>query len=102
MSELVALLGDNEVGRIQRSRIGKLSFVYAEAWLHSRNAYPLSLSMPLALSEHSHEIIEPFLWNLLPDHELIVERWSRQFQVSARNVFGLIAAVGEDCASPRT
>lgn len=35
---------------------------------------------------------------LLPDSEAVLERWGRKFHVSARNVFGLLAAVGEDCA----
>jgi len=34
----------------------------------------------------------------LPDNEMVLERWARKFQVSARNVFGLISHVGEDCA----
>jgi hypothetical protein len=25
--------------------------------------------MPLGLTEHPHRIVEPFLWNLLPDNE---------------------------------
>jgi hypothetical protein len=28
----------------------------------------------------------------------VLERWAQRFQVSARNAFGLIANVGEDCA----
>ena len=32
------------------------------------------------------------------DDEMVLDRWARKFQVSARNAFGLIACVGEDCA----
>jgi serine/threonine-protein kinase HipA len=34
---------------------------------------------------------------LLPDNELVLDRWAKRFQVSARNAFRLIANVGEDC-----
>jgi len=96
--ELVVLLNDAEVGRVQRNRRGQLQFAYRDAYRVDRNAYPLSLSMPLVRREHQHAVIEPFLWNLLPDNELIIERWARRFQVSARSAFSLIAVVGEDCS----
>lgn len=96
--ELVVLLGDATVGRLQRDRRGRVQFTYEEPFRNERDAYPLSLSMPLARAEHGREVVEPFLWNLLPDNELILERWARRFQVSARSAFSLLAAVGEDCA----
>jgi serine/threonine-protein kinase HipA len=52
--------------------------------------------MPLASSGHDAEIVEPFLSNLLPDNQNVLERWARQFGVSARNPFALLAHVGED------
>lgn len=98
MTELVTLLGDREIGRLRRSQNGRLSFQYDERWQNARAAYPLSLSMPLASREHRHAVVEPYLWGLLPDNELIVQRWARRFQVSPRNAFALLANVGEDCA----
>jgi serine/threonine-protein kinase HipA len=97
LSELIALLDGREVGRVRQQR-GRLSFAYAPSWREAQGAYPLSLSMPLAMSEHPHSAIEPFLWGLLPDNDFVLQRWGAQFHVSARNVFGLIAEVGEDCA----
>jgi serine/threonine-protein kinase HipA len=75
-----------------------LTFSYDPAWREEDDAYPLSLSMPLAAREHGPDSIEPFLWGLLPDNEQVLDRWARRFQVSARNVFALIGHVGEDCA----
>lgn len=95
---LVALLAETEIGRIRRDKTGRLSFVYDEAWRHTEGAYPLSLSMPLAAAQHGSAQIEAFLWGLLPDNEFILSKWAQTFQVSARNVFALIAHVGEDCA----
>jgi len=102
--ELVTLLGDLPVGRLRRNPQarhapeGRLTFAYDPAWAGAEGAYPISLSMPLALEEHGHAEIEPFLWGLLPDNEMIIERWAQRFAISARNAFALISRVGEDCA----
>src|SRR5271154_3387933 len=94
--ELVALVENREMGRVRRDRNGRLSFTYSEDWRTTADAFPLSLSMPLALGEHGHAKIDPYLWGLLPDNEQVLDKWGRKFHVSARNAFGLIAHVGED------
>ncbi len=96
--ELIALLDGRETGRVTRDTSGRLSFTYNEEWRAADNAYPLSISMPLALSRHGHAKIDPFLWGLLPDNEMVLDHWARKFHVSARNAFSLITNVGEDCA----
>ncbi|HKT20518.1 MAG TPA: type II toxin-antitoxin system HipA family toxin [Stellaceae bacterium] len=96
--ELITLLGGQIAGRIRPRKGGRLSFIYEQSWREADDAYPLSLSMPLAAREHEHETVEAFLWGLLPDNEQILDRWARKFQVSPRNVFALISHVGEDCA----
>lgn len=98
MSELIALVNGREMGRVTRSNRGRLAFGYAEEWRAARGGYPLSLSMPLAAIEHGHRPVEAFLWGLLPDNDVVLERWARRFQVSARDPFALIRHVGEDCA----
>lgn len=99
MTDVLVVLADGRVmGEIRRSRAGRLTFVYDRDWRASTNAYPLSLSMPLVIAEHEHGRIEPWLWGLLPDNEAILARWAQRFQVSPRNVFALLSAVGEDCA----
>jgi serine/threonine-protein kinase HipA len=97
-NELVALLDGNEVGRVRNDARGRLTLVYDSNWRGTRGAYPLSLSMPLAAEEHGPAVVQAFLWGLLPDNERVLDRWAKKFQVSARNVFGLISHVGEDCA----
>jgi serine/threonine-protein kinase HipA len=97
-SELIAILDGQIVGRVTSSTRARLTFIYDEKWRSAPNAYPLSISMPLALTEHPHRVIESFLWNLLPDNQNILDGWGRKFQVSARSAFALISAVGEDCA----
>jgi serine/threonine-protein kinase HipA len=96
--ELIALLDGRETGRVVRDNRGKLTFTYNEQWRNAADAYPLSLSMPITLAEHPNAKIDPFLWGLLPDNEIILANWARKFHVSARYAFSLIAYVGEDCA----
>lgn len=95
-NELVALYDDTEIGRVHRS--GRVHFVYDESWRHERNAFPISLSMPLAASRHEHAKVDAFLWGLLPDNSRILQRWAQKFHTSDSNAFGLIAHVGNDCA----
>ena len=96
--ELITLLGGQVVGKVHQRKGGRLNLVYEQSWRDADDAYPLSLSMPLAAREHDHKVIEAFLWGLLPDNQQILDRWARRFQVSPRNVFALISHVGEDCA----
>jgi serine/threonine-protein kinase HipA len=96
--ELIALLDGKEVGRVRNDARGRLAFVYDEEWRNAADAYPLSLSMPLAAKEHRRVVTEAYLWGLLPDNERVLDRWGAKFRVSARNAFALIGHVGEDCA----
>jgi serine/threonine-protein kinase HipA len=98
MTDLVALLDGKEVGRVHKDARGRVTFVYDDQWRNVPEAYPLSLSMPIAAKEHGRSAVEAFLWGLLPDNEQILARWAAKFQVSARNVLALISHVGEDCA----
>jgi len=59
--ELIALLDGRETGRVVRDNRGKLTFIYNEAWRNAADAYPLSISMPVALAEHGNARIDPFL-----------------------------------------
>jgi len=97
-AQLFVLLGNHPVGRLTRDDAGSLTFEYAEAWLADEDAYPLSLSMPLIRARHSGDVVAAYLWGLLPDNEIILDGWAKRFKVSARNPFGLLANVGEDCS----
>ncbi len=99
MSEELVVVADRRImGEIRRDRRGRLTFAYDDRWRSMDGAYPLSLSMPLVVGEHGPGRIEPRLWGLLPDNEAVLARWGQRFQVSPRNAFALLGAVGEDCA----
>jgi serine/threonine-protein kinase HipA len=95
---LIALLSGRPVGRVEQGHEGRLTFRYDDDWLSVESAIPLSLSLPLTSRTHKHERIEAFLWGLLPDNDVILERWGKRFHVSPRNPFALLSHVGEDCA----
>jgi serine/threonine-protein kinase HipA len=55
--------------------------------------------MPVQIQSHSDHVVTPWLWNLLPDNEVVIARWARRFQVSASSPFSLLATpIGADCA----
>ena len=97
--ELHLFCGGNVMGQVLREpRRNKLLFRYEQAWQSDPDSVPLSLSMPLTATEHRHDVIEPFLWGLLPDNDGVLRRWGTKFQVSPKNAFALLSHVGEDCA----
>jgi serine/threonine-protein kinase HipA len=95
---LVVLMEGRQAGLIAMDRAGRFTLRYGEAWRGERNATPLSLSMPIARRDHQDAPVRAFLWGLLPDNERVLDRWAQTYQVSARNPFGLLSHVGEDCA----
>jgi serine/threonine-protein kinase HipA len=95
--ELVAFVRGTEMGRVCQNARGTLSFAYASAWRERDGAFPLSLSMPLALTEHGDAVVRAFLEGLLPDNADILREWGQRFHVSAGNPFALLSRVGEDC-----
>lgn len=98
MKELIVLLSGRPAAVVRQDRHGRLGLEYYEDWQNARGSFPLSLSMPLATSEHGHAVVDAFIWGLLPDNELILDRWAKRYQVSPRNAFALMTRVGEDCA----
>lgn len=98
MKSLIACVGGERMGVVIQRAHGRVGFEYDEAWASRAGSHWLSLSMPTSVVEHANDVVAPFLWGLLPDNPQVLERWARQFQVSAGNVFDLIANVGEDCA----
>ncbi len=91
--------GGKWMGRMDRDRKrDRLSFHYEAAWRSDSDAFPLSLSMPLAATEHGHDSVESFIWGLLPDNDGVLRRWGERFHVSPRNPFHLLWHVGEECA----
>jgi serine/threonine-protein kinase HipA len=92
------LLHGAPIGTLQPLPRNRWQLRYTEAWTQEKRAHPLSLSMPLNRLTHPHEVLEPFVANLLPDSFEVLQRWGRRFQVSAGDPLALLRHVGEDCA----
>ncbi len=86
-------------GRLSRFENNRLTFTYDEQYLNNPNATPLSVSMPLREFGYDDKKISPWLWGLLPDSEAVLQRWAREFSISAASPFAFLATpIGLDCA----
>lgn len=97
-TELVILVEGVIMGRVyeQTDRGGTLSFQYDSDWLDLKDAFPLSVSMPLTEASYRQRFIKTFLANLLPENPAVLEAWEKKYHVSRHNPFGLLRHVGED------
>lgn len=94
---LDVFLGDVLVGQLEQDASGTVRFQYAQAWVDSPDAVPLSASLPLRTERFSRNETRPFFAGVLPEEEsrrLIAKR----FGISDRNDFALLARIGAECA----
>jgi serine/threonine-protein kinase HipA len=100
MSDRLAVLLDDAVaGTLERTAHGRLAFTYDDDYAGRPAPTPLSLSLPTQVRRHVGTALEAWLWGLLPDNDIVLRRWSREFHVSATSPFALLSTpVGEDCA----
>ena len=76
---------------------GRLRFRYDTHWLKSSGVMALSQSLPLQVEAFDDQVCRPFFAGLLPEGDLR-RRIAQQCQLSRANDFGLLAAIGGDCA----
>lgn len=94
--DLRVLIDGSEIGSVLQDKRGKFRFAYDDSYRKSPTAIPLSISMPLSVSEHVDSAIRPFMWGLLPDNDDTLNNWGRRFGVNPRNPFALLGEIGED------
>ncbi len=90
-------IADMLAGVIEQRANGNFRFEYHPAYAEGPLRIPLSYSMALTRREHGTRQIGNWMWGLLPDNEVTLNRWSQRIKVSARNPFALLRAMGEDC-----
>lgn len=78
-----------------------LQLHYENDWREAREAFPISLSMPLDTADHSPEVIAYWLMNLLPEGEPL-RAMTRALGVAREDLLGLIAETGRDLAGALT
>ncbi|GEM_PF-2560188 len=91
---LAVLLYGRHVADLEQTRGGQHLLNYRS----DPGATPISLTMPLAGGPFAQRVVDPFLDGLLPERQAAREAMSREFDVSARNPFALLAHMGLDCA----
>lgn len=97
-TELAFALYGHRAGLITR-RGATLRLTYDTTYAESRDATPLSLSMPVgAGNSWGNRFVEAHLRGLLPDHADVRARWAARFGLRDRDTLGLVAAIGTDVA----
>jgi serine/threonine-protein kinase HipA len=97
MTRLAFALYGKRAGILEREG-GTLTLTYDSDYLDDPTATPLSLSLPLSGRTHGNRPVESYLRGLLPDNAMVRRRWAHNFGLKDRDTFGLIAAIGRDCA----
>ena len=95
---LLVLLEGNVAGEVFENANRRLVFRYQDAWQSAADAYPLSISMPLARVEHGHTAIRTWLWGLLPENPATIARLAREHRVNRWSVVSLLEHIGRECA----
>lgn len=92
-------MNGERIGRWTLRAKGEHEFAYAEDWLSSAAARPVSLSMPLRPPSQPYRgaRVEAFFDNLLPDARAIRERMMRRLKAASTRPFDLLAQAGRDC-----
>lgn len=85
------------VGQVDVAADGSLSLRYADRWLQTAGAFPLSVTMPLCADPYPSDVISPWLANLLPEEDqLKVLTWS--LGLDQADVLAVLAEIGGDTA----
>src|ERR1700728_2950823 len=80
---------------------GQMIFQYAESWLETLGASPLSQSLPLRKERFSRNECRGFFGGILPE-ETKREIIARNLGISARNDYAMLEQIGGECAGAVT
>jgi serine/threonine-protein kinase HipA len=99
VASLVVWMNGERVGEWGTARRGGIPFFrYERAWVGSKRARALSLSLPLTADlEVRGPQVENYFDNLLPDNPAIRSRIRSRFATASADTFDLLTAIGRDC-----
>ncbi len=98
MTDSVPILFDDlAVGQVHVAADGSLSLRYADRWLQTAGAFPLSVTMPLRADPYPSDIISPWLANLLPEEEQL-QVLTRSLGLDQADVLAVLVEIGGDTA----
>lgn len=96
-ARLEVFLNGYRVGILARDATGAMEFAYADSWLRSKDAVPVSQSLPLREPPYRGPVVEAYFDNLLPDNEDIRRRIAERMATAGRGTLDLLGAIGRDC-----
>ncbi len=88
---------DLAVGQVDVAADGSLSLLYADRWLQTAGAFPLSVTMPLCADPYPSDVISPWLANLLPEEEQL-QVLTRSLGLDQADILAVLAEIGGDTA----
>ncbi len=84
-------------GTLERSPSGAMFFQYAPSWLADKNAFAISLNLPLQEAEFKGAEVSAYFDNLLPDNLDVRNKVASRVQAESNKTFDLLHAIGHDC-----
>lgn len=84
-------------GELSQDNSGRLSFKYNGKYLNNINSPALSITMPLRSEPFDDPLTHAFFAGLLPEGAIRTQL-ANHFKISEKNAFGLLEAIGGDCA----
>ena len=94
---LAIYLNGRRVGLLRREPDGAIEFKYDAAWLNTRLAMPVSLSLPLREDRYVGASVATVFDNLLPDNEAVRGRIAAKVGADGVDPYSLLAKLGRDC-----
>lgn len=96
--ELLVLLQGRIAGVLRRGDgAGTHVFAYDASWRDDPEAFPLSLSLPMASPVHDGQAVTWYLRGLLPDSETRLNAIAHEYGIAADDPYALLTHIGEDC-----
>ena len=90
-------LNSRLVGQLRRQASGAIEFQYDPSWLSWKNAFPVSLSLPMREDRYTGNPVIAVFDNLLPDSDAIRRRLAERVHADSSDAYGLLAKIGRDC-----
>ena len=85
------------VGQLLKEPSGAVEFRYDDSWLDRKNAYPVSLSLPLREDAYRGAPVAAVFENLLPDSEVLLRRVAEKVGADGIDAYSLLSKIGHDC-----
>jgi serine/threonine-protein kinase HipA len=102
MARVLDVYLHNELaGHLMQDEGGNMTFHYAERWLATPGAIPLSQSLPLRKERFRRKACSAFFGGILPEQSKR-EMIARNLGISARNDYAMLEQIGGECAGAVT